>query len=137
MSAVLIASITELCGDDHQNDVSAIAEWTANKTPDGVRQMIGNPELRVMVAEHNGEIAAVGAISGREVRLNYVSPAHRFAGVSRALLSAMEQAIGPGEARLEATKTAQPFYRDAGWVAVGTSGGFAGATCFSMRKTLG
>lgn len=136
MSAVLIASITELCAADHGGDAAAIAEWTANKTPDGVREMMAKPDTQFLVAEHDGAIAAVGAMSGREIRLNYVSPAHRFAGVSKALLSAMERAIGPGEARLEATKTAQQFYRKAGWTAVGTSAGFAGVTCQTMRKAL-
>ena len=136
MSAVLIASIAELCAADHGGDAAAIAEWTANKTPDGVREMMSNPDTQFLVAEHDGAIAAVGAYGERTVRLNYVSPAHRFAGVSKALLSAMERAIGPGEARLEATKTAQQFYRGAGWTAVETSDGFAGATGFSMRKVL-
>jgi N-acetylglutamate synthase-like GNAT family acetyltransferase len=136
MSAVLIASITELCTADHKNDVTAIAEWTANKTPESVRDMMRGADSQFLVVEHEGEIAAVGAYAGREIRLNYVHPAHRFAGVSKALLNAMETAIGPGEARLEATNTAQQFYRTMGWTTVGASAGFAGATCQTMRKVL-
>lgn len=119
MSEVLTRSITELCTFDHGNDPAAIAAWTANKTPDGVRRILENPDVLLLVAEHDGAVAAVGCVQGgNEIGLNYVHPEHRFKGVSRALLAAMEQAMreaGFTEARLKATQTAHDFYRANGW----------------------
>ena len=119
MSAVLIRSITELCTLDHKDDPAAIAAWTANKTPAGVRSVLDNPAAQLFVAERDGAVAAVGCVlGGNEIGLNYVDPAHRFQGVSRALLAAMEQAMreaGCTEGRLKATQTAHAFYRANGW----------------------
>ena len=88
MSAVLIASITELCTDDHHGDPAAIAAWTANKSPAGIGRWFANPANRLFVAEDGGAVVAVGGFnSGGEVILNYVAPAARFRGVSRAMLA--------------------------------------------------
>lgn len=123
MSATLITSITELCVPDHRNDSEAIARWTANKTPAGVTAMLTAPGNQLLVAERDGEIAAVGCVmGGNEIGLNYVHPAHRFKGVSRALLTAMEDVMrqaGTTEGRLNATTTAHQFYLDAGWIDTG------------------
>ena len=68
MSRVLTASITDLCGADHQNDAARVARWTANKTEAGVTQMLANPDQTLFVAERDGALAAVGAINrGGEV----------------------------------------------------------------------
>ena len=107
MSAVLIDSITQLCVADHKNNPEALASWLANKTPDGVAQWFASPTSTLLVAERHGEIAAVGSYSSeRRILLNYVSPRHRFAGVSKALLAAMEHSLGQGEARLDSSATA-------------------------------
>lgn len=137
MSAVLIASITELCVADHQNRPEALANWLANKSPDGVRQWFGNPANTMLVAERQGEIAACGAFnSKRWIILNYVSPRHRFAGVSRALLADMERRLGPGEAQLESTATARQFYLDAGWQQAGPAQPHGLIPAYAMRKAL-
>jgi GNAT superfamily N-acetyltransferase len=138
MSAVLIASITELCVADHHNDPDALAGWLANKTPEGVAKWFDNPDSTLVVAEHRGEIAAVGAFNTtREITLNYVSPRHRFAGVSTALLEALELGLGPGEARLDSTETARRFYRSRGWKTAGDPARHGGINCQAMRKMLG
>ncbi len=120
MSAALTASITQLCSLDHRDDPAAIAAWTANKTPAGVTAMLHAEGNRMFVAERGGEIAAVGCIIGPDqIGLNYVHPAHRFQGVSRALLAAMEDVMrnsGTIEGRLASTTTAHAFYRANGWV---------------------
>ncbi len=81
------------------------------------------PGNQLLVAERDGEIAAVGCVmGGNEIGLNYVHPAHRFKGVSRALLTAMEDVMrqaGTTEGRLKATTTAHQFYLDAGWIDTG------------------
>ena len=138
MSTVLTASIRELCIADHGNRPHALSQWLANKTPTGVRAWFANPDNRMFVAEHDGEIAAAGAFSvKREIILNYVAPAHRFMGVSSAMLAALEAALGPGEATLSSTGTALQFYRDRGWVDAGAPEEWAGMTAYPMRKRLG
>lgn len=119
MSGVLTASIVELCAADHANDPAAIAAWTRNKSPEGVRVMLANPDLLIFLAEKAGVIGAVGAATRRgEIALNYVAPHMRFLGLSKALLARLEtelQILGFAEARLEATITATRFYERAGW----------------------
>jgi hypothetical protein len=138
MSAVLIASITELCVADHRNDPKVLAGWLANKTPDGVTKWFDNPDATIVVAVRNGEIAAVGGFSAsREITLNYVAPAHRFVGVSTALLQGMELGLGAGEAKLTSTETARRFYKSRGWAeSDGAGETFAGTSAFPMHKML-
>ena len=62
----------------------------------GVAKMLGSESMTLFVAERDGVIAAVGAIIEPDtIGLNYVDPAHRFAGVSKALLEAMEEVLAP------------------------------------------
>ena len=137
MSDLLVASITALCVADHGNRPDAVVPWLANKTPDGVRKWFANPENRLIVAEHDGVLAATGGFNTRrEIILNYVSPDHRFAGASAALLAAMEAALGPGEATLSSTATAHRFYLARGWTETREVERYAGMTAYPMRKQL-
>jgi hypothetical protein len=137
MSAVLIASITALCVADHGNRPEALSRWLANKSPESVLGWFDNSDNRLFVAERHGAVAAVGGINtSREIILNYVSPEHRFAGVSSALLSAMEQALGSGEATLDSTATAHRFYLSRGWIDTGAVERYAGMVAWPMRKVL-
>lgn len=137
MSDLLIASITALCAADHQNRPEAVARWLANKTPAGVLKWFDNPENGILIAERDDRIAAAGAFNTkREIILNYVSPEHRFAGVSTAMLAAMEEALGPGEATLSSTETARRFYRARGWRETGELEHWAGMVAYPMRKRL-
>lgn len=137
MSAVLIGSITSLCAADHGNRPESLSRWLANKTPDGVLGWFAVPQNRLIVAERDGVLAAVGGFNtGREIILNYVSPAHRFAGVSKALLATMEAELGPGEAHLSSTATALTFYRAMGWEETGALDHWAGMVSYPMRKAL-
>ncbi len=140
MSAVMTASVTELCGADHHNNPDNIAHWVSNRTPEGVARMLVNPEQSFLVVEHGGEIAAVGAVNRQGVVIfNYVSPAHRFQGVSGALLVRLEQVLrdwGHEEARLVSTITARRFYLDRGWVEDGPPLVEGFSTSYPMRKRL-
>jgi GNAT superfamily N-acetyltransferase len=119
MSAVLTASIRDLCAADHGNDPEILAGWLRNKSPDGVTKMLANPDATLFVAELDGTIAAVGAVAADgSIGLNYVDPACRFRGLSKALLGFMEQVLaqrGFTTGRLVSTRTAHRFYRAAGW----------------------
>ena len=140
MSAVLTASIRDLCTADHRNDPTILAGWLRNKTPEMVLQMFDNPNAQLFVAEHDGTIAAVGCVNGTdEIGLNYVDPAHRFSGVSKALLAALEDHIrqsGATRARLTSTGTARRFYLASGWHDAGPGEDDRGMLCYPMEKSL-
>jgi len=123
ISRVLVSSIRDLCDADHHNAPDAVAGWLANKTPGLVGNMICSGGI--IVALQDNEIVGVGATgkvdaatkTGR-ITLNYVSPAFRFKGISRALLSVLEAQLVLGGARLgvlTSTITAHRFYLSAGW----------------------
>jgi GNAT superfamily N-acetyltransferase len=114
---VLRRSITELCERDHGNDGAFLARWLSNKTPQTMSAWIAGSH--VFVAEENGAILGVAAVSNKGfVTLNYVSPDARFRGVSKSLLRALEAKageLGLSSCSPESTKTAERFYRAAGY----------------------
>jgi len=87
----LCSSIKELCVKDHRGDAQIVRRWTANKDKENLSRWITDVHSKVYVAEYEGVVCGVGAI-GRdgEITLNYVSPRHRFQGVSKILLSELE-----------------------------------------------
>lgn len=139
-SAVLCASIRELCIADHCGDEEIISRWVANKTPKTLRDWIPSSRITIYVAEINGNVAGVGAISdGSEITLNYVSPDYRYRGVSSAILNELERALrerGVNDAQLSSTATAHEFYSKAGWRDSGEPEEWLGLKGFPMRKTL-
>ncbi len=116
---VLRRSITELCKLDYGDTPGRLENWLANKTPDTFRAWLAEPDIAVLLAMKDEEVAGVGAAHRNgTVLLNYVHPDWRFKGVSSALLAAMEEnarAEGTLELRLESTKTAERFYRARGY----------------------
>jgi GNAT superfamily N-acetyltransferase len=139
-SEVLCASIRELCLADHNGDAELIARWLANKTPEHMARWMANPRVVLFLAERDGAPAGVGSIHlDGEVLLNYVAPAHRFTGVSRAMLAHLETALRERDiamARLTSTKTAHPFYRKAGWVDINQPEVMFGIKGYPMEKEL-
>jgi GNAT superfamily N-acetyltransferase len=133
---VLRSSITELCHADHNDDPEILARWLRKHTIDNLVAMIQHPypHSSLLVAVENGEILAVGSVTGGAIGLNYVSPDARFRGVSRALLGALEaraftlgneymraiEARGSGRlsfrCTLTSTKTARRFCLSNGYV---------------------
>ena len=136
----MIASITDLAVMDHKNDPALIARWTANKTEAGIARMLASESVALFVAERDGAIAAVGAIIEPDtIGLNYVDPAHRFAGVSKALLRGMEDVLrgqGITQGKLNSTETAHRFYLGAGWEDAGAPDDAFGMRDYPMRKQL-
>jgi GNAT superfamily N-acetyltransferase len=138
---VLRRSIAELCAVDHHNDPAILQAWLANKTPGIVASWIAKPGHSVLVADEDGVIRAVGAVTdGGEIKLNYVSPEARFRGVSRALLEALEKrALARGNSRchLISTETARRFYLSAGYIEDGPAQAKFGTTSsYPMRKQI-
>jgi N-acetylglutamate synthase-like GNAT family acetyltransferase len=117
--AVLRRSIAELCEADHRNDPQFLAAWLANKTPENVAAWIAADGNFVYIAFADGRIVGVAAMTRTGlITLNYVSPDARFKGVSKALLAELERKaaeLGLAQCSLASTKTAQRFYRSAGF----------------------
>jgi GNAT superfamily N-acetyltransferase len=138
---VLRRSICELCIADHHGDPAILARWLSNKTPEIVGSWIVKPGNSVLVAVEGAAILGVGSVTDDgEITLNYVSPAARFRGVSRALLGALEvRAIARGNSRcrLISTETARRFYRSAGYVEDGPpQHKFGSASSIPMSRHL-
>ena len=141
ISRTLIASITQLCSLDHHNDASAIAAWVENKTEDNIKQWIRDEEAALFLAEIGTNCAGVAGIgNGGVITLNYVHPEFRFCGVSKVLLTHMENKLagfGYQEGRLTSTKTAHRFYRKHGWSGVPSSDDVDDTDGFPMTKRFG
>jgi GNAT superfamily N-acetyltransferase len=135
------ASIRALCEADHGGDPDRIAAWCTNKTAAHFRRWLAAPATRLFVAELDGHLAAVGAVStSGEVTLNYVAPRARFRGASSALLARLEAELagrGHAEARLESTTTAHGFYLARGWEDGGPPIRHRDLPGQPMRKRLG
>jgi GNAT superfamily N-acetyltransferase len=158
--AVVRDSITMLCGADHGDDPEILESWLANKTPDNVGGWIANPDNAIFVAVRagavkaraveagaveagavdTGAVVAAGCVTqGGNILLNYVSPAARFRGVSKALMQALEDwARLQGNARctLDSTRTARGFYQALGYAENGEPCRKHGVGCYPMVKSL-
>jgi len=140
--AVLRASISELCGDDHHGDPAILGRWLANKTPENVAAWADGQGRSLLVAVEDDAILAVGGLAHPgEITLNYVSPQARFRGISSALLAELERralALGARDVALLSTETAHRFYLARGYADVGIPAGkFGTAASYPMRKVFG
>ena len=138
-AAVLRASISTLCVEDHGDEPDVIARWVDNKTAENVRNWIEGSGC-VVVAEENGQIVGVGAASVcGDITLNYVLPEARFRGVSKAMLDALETYLrdaGHARSRTSSTRTAHRFYQGMGYVDAGEPLTWGRFTTFPMEKEL-
>jgi len=133
---VLRESISQLCVADHRNDPAILGAWLANKTPAIVATWIAQKKNSVLLAVEGDAILAVGSVTDAgEITLNYVAPAARFRGVSRALMKALEARArqrGNKRCTLTSSETAHRFYQTLGYIddgsptaKFGTRGGYA------------
>lgn len=126
---------------DHGNNPIKVDGWLENKTEERFALWLSNDQLINAVAVRDGAIAGFGmaTISG-EVLLNYVSPDHRFGGVSAAILSNLEESLaarGIKELVLSSTETAHAFYKARGWRDQSSPEVEDGMKSYPMKKTLG
>ena len=118
MSLLRAASVRHLCHADHHDDPAAIASWIGDHSPTKFIVLLQRQDVSLIVAEVDTEMVGLAGLSGDLVTLNYVHPAYRFQGVSKALMAALEQRMrdhGIGLGRLNSTATARRFYRSIGW----------------------
>ena len=117
---ILRRSIALLCVRDHHQDPADLAAWLANKTLANVQAWIESDDNYCIVASLHGLVCGFGAMTTQGlITLCYVDPATRFAGVSSAMLAALEQEagrLGWAVARLTTTQTARRFYLSRGYV---------------------
>ena len=138
---VLRESISRLCVADHRNDPAILDAWLANKTPEIVAAWATQKGNSLLLAVEGDAVLAVGSVTDAgEITLNYVAPAARFRGVSRALLSALEaRAVERGNKRckLTSTETAHRFYQSAGYIDDGVpTGKFGTSSGYPMSKEI-
>ncbi|GGH34579.1 Acetyltransferase (GNAT) domain-containing protein [Cribrihabitans marinus] len=139
MSRVLVSSIRELCASDHGGDPAVQDSWTANKTPERLRDWFtGGHEIWLAVLD--GRTSGVGAVAPEgEVSVLYVAPGSARRGIGRQLLARLERELvqsGHAEARLVSTRTARPFYLSQGWHDAGAPELAFGLPGYPMRKSL-
>lgn len=113
-------SIRELADGEHSD--AQIEAWSAYPEPSVYP--IDDPDVAVLVAERDGDVAGLGEVdvSAGELSKLYVGPDHARAGVGRALCEAMiERAEEAGIETLsvEASRNAAPFYERMGFERVG------------------
>ena len=119
---ILRRSIALLCLADHRRDPADLSSRLENKTEANVRAWIESDGNHCVVASVHGVMCGFGAMTtGGLISLCYVDPAVRFAGVSSAMLTTLEneaRRLGLLETRLTPTLTARQFYLSRGYVAV-------------------
>lgn len=132
---VIRASITELCAADHNDEDVPLNEWLSNKTIDNMLTWIAKPALEMLVAKVDGEIAGMGTCNDQgRILMNYVSPDFRFMGVSKIIMTGLEnhvRGLGLAQATLESSQTALEFYQSIGWEILA-----AETDKFEMKKLL-
>lgn len=138
---VLHRSITELCVADHQNNPQILNPWLANKAPDNLREWIAREGQVYLVAEIDGQITGIAAVSATDgILLNYVSPDYQRRGVSKALMAALESWLkeqGRVVCHLISTATARQFYKTLGYLPDGEPVmRRSGMLTFPMKKLL-
>ena len=121
--ALVRASISELCVDDHQHDLATLERWLSNKTVESFLRWLADPDSYLVVAELGDALQGVGsARKGGLVTLLYVAPGRQGAGVGSAILSELEARAarwGDRELSLTSSRRARAFYERRGFVAAG------------------
>ncbi len=137
--ALVRESIVVLCKADHMDDKLTLEGWLANKTSKNFAYWFTAPGSNGYIAERGGVVIGVGAVrDDGEVTLNYVAPAARFQGVSKALLALMEETAKKNLAErmsLTTTETARRFYLARGYVAEDEEGDlFSDEQCALVKE---
>ena len=121
--ALLRASITELCVDDHRNDAATLERWLRNKTVEFFLSWLADLDNHMVVACMGEMLCGVGSLrrGGLLARL-YVQPGYQRRGVGRSLLVVLEgQAKGWQEREISFTSSvgARTFYERHGYASAG------------------
>jgi GNAT superfamily N-acetyltransferase len=140
MAVLLRRSIVELCDLDHCSDAEKFQPWLTNKTAENVQRWIAGPGRVFCATDQDRRLVGVGmGAPNGEVLLNYVLPEARFLGVSKALMSAIENyfcEVGVAISTLKSTGTAEKLYRSIGYQETGEVEVRRGMTFKQFEKAL-
>ena len=134
-------SITALCVEDHRADEETLAAWLSNKTVENFSAWFASDRHIALVAEGDTGVAGCGLLTHEgKIVLLYVSPAARFWGVRKALLTSLEReavAVGVRDIHLSSTATAKRFYESCGYRSCGEpEKGFGVIRSYPMSKQV-
>jgi GNAT superfamily N-acetyltransferase len=141
LASVNRESITALCGVRYSDE--ELAAWTAGIDPTMYDAAIDAENIVVAVEDDTIVGFAVADPSESMVKALFVAPDAARRGVGRSLMAAVEERLlhaGVGDARLNASFNAVPFYEALGYSALGQtthrlrSG--VELPCTAMRKRL-
>jgi GNAT superfamily N-acetyltransferase len=117
--ALLIASITTLCIEDHLNDPATLERWLRNKTRHDFGMWLADPANLILVAELGRRLSGVALLQqSGAIRLCYVLPGMQRRGIGRALIRRVEsEAMARGLAQLVlwSSGNARRFYERLGF----------------------
>lgn len=140
MSAVLTASIRDLCAADHRNDPTILVGLAAQQDAGDGAEDARTPGREVPRRRARRRDRRRRLLDRpRRDRPQLRRAAHRFHGISKTLLAALEERIrqsGAGTARLTSTGTAHRFYLANGWHDAGPAEADRGMLCQPMEKRL-
>jgi N-acetylglutamate synthase-like GNAT family acetyltransferase len=132
---VILTSITELCRQDHKDDVKLLSEWLENKTVENCKKWISSERSTSLVAVRNTKVIGVAQMShDGHLLLCYLLPEVKGQGVGHKLLVAAEESVikkGIKSLTLESTLTARKFYECHGYKHVGST-----FRCLQYAKTI-
>ncbi|NJL50527.1 MAG: GNAT family N-acetyltransferase [Blastochloris sp.] len=115
-AAIFEASIGELAAEDYSD--AQLAAWIASLDEEGLAERLAGQ--LALVASVGGEIAGFASlVENRIIDMLYVHPEMARQGVATALVDALEKlaaARGASTLEVEASDTAEPFFRQRGYL---------------------
>jgi GNAT superfamily N-acetyltransferase len=142
VAMVIRQSVTQLCFADHHGQQDVLDAWLENKNPESLSDWIlADDAYCVTATDTSGLVIGFGMLARTgEVKLLYVGPSQKGAGVGQALLQNMEaKAAGwhLTQMCLDSTKAAQSFYEHQGYEYRGACGARSdGLSCLAMLKRI-
>jgi ribosomal protein S18 acetylase RimI-like enzyme len=135
-------SIREVSSHAYEDTPELMDFWTANKTPETIRRLIGGLGTTMVVAELDGQLAGLAIMTNEgEITSCYVAPEAVRHGVGRRLMEHLEaeaRDCGHDSVRLNSSLNAIGFYERLGYRPVGGQRLFLDKIpCVPMEKTLG
>jgi putative acetyltransferase len=110
-------SVRLLCAADYSPE--QIAAWIGQADePDWLERRIARPRYHVIVAELYGSIAGFAERGDHEIFAVYVHPFHTRRGVASMMMAELERTAlleGIWGLQVDASVTAEPFYRSVGF----------------------
>ena len=114
-AAIFEAAIAELAAEDYSE--AQLAAWIASLDEEGLATRLGGQ--LALVATVGGEVVGFASLKdNRVIDLLYVHPELARQGVATALVDALEKlatARGASTLEVEASDTAEPFFRQRGY----------------------